>query len=65
MTPKSKSRPAGGNPAASTLKTLMLHDVTNRKPPVNVAARRPMVPPPSATGTANHARHHVSRQAQA
>jgi hypothetical protein len=65
MPSKINNRPAGGTPVVTTLKTLMLHDVTNRNPPVNVAARRPMVPPPSATGTANHARHHVSRQAQA
>ena len=64
MPSKIKPQPAGAKPVINSLKTLMLHDVTNHQPPVNAAARRPQVVPPAITRTANHARHHFPRSAQ-
>ena len=54
MPPKSKNSPAG------TLKPLRLREVSGLTPAAQAAARRPRLVPPSVTGIANHARHHVS-----
>ena len=64
MPPKIKSRPAGETAPGSTLKPLVLHDVTDQTVSAKAASRRPMVATQPAAGTANHARHHVSRHAQ-
>ena len=65
MHPKIKNRPAGPMAAGSPLKPLLLHDTTNLKGSASAASRQPVVPTQPASGTANHARHHVSRQTQA
>jgi hypothetical protein len=64
MHPKIKNRPAGGQASGSTVKPPMLHDVTNLTALSNAASRRHMIATQPASGTANHARHHVSRHAQ-
>jgi len=65
MHPKIKNRPAGGPASASPLKPLLLHDTTNRKGSASAASRQPLTAIQPASGTANHARHHVSQQSQA
>jgi hypothetical protein len=61
---KIKSRPAGGQTSVSTVKPPMFHDVTNLTASANAASRRHLIATQPASGTANHARHHVSRHAQ-
>ena len=65
MHPKTKSRPAGEGASVRTVKPPVAHDVTNQTASANAASRRPIVATQPASGTANHSRHHVSRQTQA
>lgn len=65
MHPKIKNRPAGELARVNSVKPPMLHDVTNQTPAANAASRRRMAATQPASGTANHARHHVSKHAQA
>ena len=65
MHPKIKNRPTGESDRANTVKPPVLHDVTNQTASANAASRRRMVATQPASGTANHARHHVSKNAQA
>jgi len=65
MHPKIKPRPAGGIAAISVVKPLLLHDVVNPKASANAASRKRQQAIEPASGTANHARHHVSRKTQA
>ena len=65
MHPKIKNRPTDEQAAPSTVKPLVLHDVTNQSASANDASRRRMVAIQPASGSANHARHHVSRHTQA
>jgi hypothetical protein len=55
---KIKSRPVDEKILLNTVKPLVLHDVTNP------ASRRALIATQPASGTANHARHHVSRSTQ-
>ena len=64
MHPKIKNRTAGAASAISTVKPLLLHDVTNQTASANAASRRRMTATQPASGTADHARHHASRQSQ-
>ena len=61
---KIKRRPAAGKTPVSTVKPLLLHDVTQQTASANAASRRRAIATQPASGTANHARHHVSRQTQ-
>ena len=65
MHPKIKNRPVNGPASANTVTPLLLHDVTNPEASANAAARHPLIATQPASGTANHARHHVSPKAQA
>lgn len=66
MHPKLKNRPApGGKTVVRAVKPLLLHDVANQAASANDASRHPSRAVQSASGTANHARHHVSRHTQA
>ena len=65
MHPKIKNRPTDEMAAPSTVIPQVLHDVTNQTASANDASRRRMVANQPASGTANHARHHVSRHTQA
>jgi hypothetical protein len=65
MHPKIKSRPIGKKAAVSAVKPLLLHDVTQQTASANAASRRRATATQPASGTANHARHHVSRHTQA
>jgi len=62
--PKIKNRSAAGKLAVTTVKPLLLHDVTQQTASANAASRRRLVALQPASGTANHARHHVSRHTQ-
>jgi len=64
MHPKIKKRPAGGKPPINTVKPLLLHEVTNQMASANDASRHRLVATQPASGSANHARHHVSRHTQ-
>lgn len=64
MHPKIKSRPAGGKAPINIVKPLLLHDVTILTASTNAASRRRVIATQPASGTANHARHHVSRHTQ-
>ena len=64
MHPKIKNRPAGQKASAGPVKPLVLHYVTNPSASANAASRRRMIATQPASGTANHARHHVSKSAQ-
>jgi len=61
---KVKSRPADEKASVSTVQPPVSHDVTNEKASANPASRRPLIATQPASGTANHARHHVSRHTQ-
>ena len=63
MHPKIKRRTAGAKTATGPLKPLLLHEVANTTAAALVASRRPTTTP-SASGPANHSRHHVSRLEQ-
>ena len=65
MHPKIKNRPAKGKIAVNTAMPLMLHDVTNPSASANAASCRHPTAKQPASGSASHARHHVSRQTQA
>ena len=68
MHPKLKNRPSAENVpgnAVNSVKPLVLHEVTNPVASANAASRRRLVAVQPASGTANHARHHVSRHTQA
>jgi hypothetical protein len=62
--PKNKPRSAAGAIIPGTVRTLLLHDVTNPSASANAASRRRMAALQPASGSANHARHHVSRKSQ-
>lgn len=64
MHPKIKSRPAGAPPTVGSVKPLLLHDVTKQTGSANAASRRRLIATQPASGSANHARHHVSRKTQ-
>jgi hypothetical protein len=64
MSPKIKSLPAGEKTPLINVKPPVLHDVTNQTAPAKAASRRPSIATQPASGTANHARHHVSRHTQ-
>ncbi len=64
MHPKIKLRPAGEPAVPVSVRPLVLHDVTNPSASANAASRRRMRATQPASGTANHARHHVSRHTQ-
>jgi hypothetical protein len=65
MHPKIKSRPTGKEASVSPVKPLVLHDVMKQTASANAASRRRMTATQPASGTANHARHHVSQHKQA
>lgn len=67
MHPKIKSRPTGVPPIdhAAEVQPPLLHDVTNPKASAKAASRQKMIANQPSSGTANHARHHVSRHTQA
>jgi len=65
MSTKIKLRSPGDSASPRTVKPLRLHDVTNLESSANAAVRRRLSVVPPASGPANHARHHVSRSAQA
>jgi hypothetical protein len=65
MHPKIKNRPIDGKTLVSTVKPLLLHDVTNPATPANVASRARFVVRPPTPVLPNHLRHHVSRHSQA
>jgi hypothetical protein len=66
MHPKIKNRPATGKNQVpiTTVKPLLLHEVTNQNASAAAASRHGLAAKKSVAGTANHARHHVSRSAQ-
>ena len=64
MHPRIKNRPAGKTIPASAVKPLLLHDVTKQTASANDASRHPAIATQPASGSANHARHHVSRHTQ-
>jgi hypothetical protein len=65
MHPKIKNRPANEPSSIGTVQPLLSHDVINPTASANAASRHALVATPSASGIANHARHHVSRHSQA
>ena len=64
MHPKIKNRPSGVAAALGSVRPLLLHDVTNTTASANAASRLRMMAAQPVSGTANHARHHVSRLTQ-
>jgi hypothetical protein len=66
MHPKIKNRPAAGKNQApvTTVKPLLLHEVTNPSASAAAASRRRLPVGKTVPTLANHARHHVSRLAQ-
>lgn len=64
MHPKIKSRPDGEKATTGSVKPLLLHDVTKQTASANDASRHRRTATQPASGTANHARHHVSRHTQ-
>ncbi len=64
MHPKIKNRPVGEKPAVNAPKPPMVHDVTKQNASANAASRRKQVAMQPASGSANHARHHVSPKGQ-
>lgn len=65
MPPKIKLRPVGEKATITSVKPLLLRDVTDRSVSANAASRRRMIATQPASGSANHARHQVARNAQA
>jgi hypothetical protein len=53
------------NASTGTVEPPALHDVINQKASAKPAPRRPLIATQPASGAANHARHHVSKQMQA
>lgn len=64
MHPKIKNRPIGGKAPASPVMPLVNHDVAQQTASANAASRQSLQATQPASGTANHARHHVSRHTQ-
>lgn len=66
MHPKIKNRPAAGKTRGpiTTVKPLLLHEVTNQNASAVAASRHAQAAKKSVPAVANHARHHVSRLAQ-
>jgi hypothetical protein len=64
MHPKIKSRATGDSTEVASVKPIMLHDVAKQAASANAASRHKIVATQPASGTANHARHHVARQTQ-
>jgi hypothetical protein len=64
MSLKIKSRSTGGKTSAGTVQPPGVHDATNQAASAKPALRRPLMAMQSASGIANHARHHVSRRTQ-
>jgi hypothetical protein len=64
MSLKIKSRSTTGTTSVITIQPPVLHDVTNQTASAKPASRRPLIATQPASGVANHARHHVSRQTQ-
>jgi len=63
MNPRKKNRPSDKESPAKTTKPLRLNDAGNQAALSNAASRR-VIAAQLASGAANHARHHVSRQTQ-
>jgi hypothetical protein len=64
MHPKIKNRPVGEPTGFTSIKPLLLHEVTRRTASANDASRHAAIATQPASGTANHSRHHVSRHSQ-
>jgi hypothetical protein len=64
MPPKIKPRATGDKATVSSVKPLLMHDVTNPKASANAASRRRITAIQPASGSANHARHHASPRTQ-
>jgi hypothetical protein len=62
MHPKIKQRPVAAS--RPPVKPLLLHDVVSQAASANAASRRQMIATQPASGSAGHARHHVSRHTQ-
>lgn len=65
MHPKIKNRPTGEKAMASIVRPLVLHEVANPAASAQAASCRPIRATQPASGTPDHARHHVARQTQA
>jgi hypothetical protein len=63
MHPMTKTRAEPRETIISAVRPLILHEVTNQVASNAAGSRRRIVATEAASG-ANHARHHVSRQAQ-
>jgi len=63
MHSKTKNRPSDKKSSLNIVEPLMLHGVSNQAALATAASRR-MFAAQLASGAANHARHHVSRQTQ-
>ncbi len=64
MHPKIKPRSVSVASVIRAVKPILLHDVTQQTASANAASRRRLVAAQPASGSANHARHHVSPKAQ-
>jgi len=64
MHPKIKRRPTNEKTKISAVRPLVLHDVIKRVASANDASRHDLTATQPASGSANHARHHVSRHTQ-
>jgi hypothetical protein len=64
MHPKIKNRPAGTKAATGPVKPLLLHGVLKPTASASDASRQGRFAIQPASGSANHARHHVSRHTQ-
>jgi hypothetical protein len=64
MPSKIKTRAPGMAAAIHAVKPLLLHDVTQQTASANAASRRRLTAKQPASGTANHARHHVAPKSQ-
>jgi hypothetical protein len=64
MHPKIKNRPKGMKISGSGVEPLLPHKATSLSTSLNPASRRSAGAVQPASGAANHARHHVSRQTQ-
>ena len=65
MHPKIKNRPTSESASAGTVSPPLVHDVTKQTASAIDASRHALIAMQPASGTANHARHHVSRKTQA
>lgn len=64
MSLKINRRSISGKISPITLQPPVLHDVSTQAALAKPASRRPLIATQPASGTANHARHHVSRRTQ-